>query len=122
MNSSEFRKELTKHLPGFRWTVHTTHAVPHHRYLVATGIVSSGFNRVATLSIERRLVERAKSAGAADVEYQVRIAGYGKNAPWITDAHGGTLARAVRSLQQICEYEAGKFGSAASFLKAGRTP
>lgn len=57
MNSKEFRAELEKIMPGYMWTVHRPSK--HLRFppyvLVATGIQSSGSNRLSTLEVTRRV-------------------------------------------------------------------
>lgn len=50
MKSAEFRKELLKIMPGYSWTVHKT---SNPERLTATGIQSSGFNRLSTLQVTR---------------------------------------------------------------------
>ncbi len=105
-----FRAELVKIMPGYDWTVHraTTAA-----YLDATGTQSSGFNRLSTLSVTR------KQHGDA-LLYRVASAGHGARAPWIKVNTDGTLARALRGLQDAYEYEAAKMRSCAARLEAGR--
>ena len=50
MNSSDFRAELAKIMPGYEWTVHRqskySSASQDHWPLVASGIQSSGSNRL----------------------------------------------------------------------------
>ena len=75
MDSAEFRKELIKIMPGYKWTVHRPHTLIK-RFLSATGIKTSGFNRVSTLNIIRR--EKDDYA-----EYEIKSAGFGKNASWL---------------------------------------
>lgn len=107
--SAEFRKELTGVMPGYKWTVHKT----GEGYFHATGIQSSGFNRLSTLS-----VVRLKRAGV--VFYEVKSAGYGTRAKWLHCNSDITLARALRGLQSHYEQVANKYRSHASSLQLGR--
>ncbi len=98
MKTNEFRKELIRKMPGYKWTIHQNgpfHTVPG--YFSATGIQSSGFNRLSTLMVTRRVK-------GMDIEYEVKSSGYGKSAPWLSEYTDGTLARALRGLQN--HYEA----------------
>ncbi|HHG4756127.1 TPA: hypothetical protein ACSQFI_000056 [Pseudomonas aeruginosa] len=52
MKQSQFRAELVKIMPGYNWTVHASRS--SEKLLVATGIQSSGSNRLSTLRVERR--------------------------------------------------------------------
>jgi hypothetical protein len=112
MNSAEFRKELEKVMPGYTWTIHKS-GNPEV-YLSATGIQSSGFNRLSTLMIERR--EKPLEIAV----YEVKSAGFGKKAKWLARAEGETLARALRSLQSHCEGVAQTYGSHARYLQEAR--
>lgn len=110
MNANEFRKELVKIMPGYDWTVHKTKV---DGYLEATGTQSSGFNRLSTLSVERR--ERDGKA-----RYTAKSAGFGLRARWLHTNEDGTLARALRGLQDHYEATANTYRSHAEYLKAGR--
>jgi len=91
MNSNGFRKELIKIMPGYKWTVHRNrYAASNH--LSATGIQTSGFNRLSTLQVVRR--EK--------------------------DYTGVTLARALRGLQNHYEAMANMYSRHAWALKLGR--
>lgn len=114
MSAADFRKELTKIMPGYNWTVHTSST--QGRVLLATGTQSSGSNRLSTLQVERR----DNYAVGGKPRYEVKSAGYGKRAPWLHTANGETLARALRNLQDHYESMAAKYSSHASDLKAGR--
>ena len=112
MNSTKFRKELEKIMPGYKWTVH------HNRYLTAsfisaTGIQSAGSNRLST-------VEVVRTEKNSEVEYSVRSAGFGKSAPWLSENTDGTLARALRGLQDHYEAVARSYGNHAYALKGAR--
>jgi len=110
MNTSEFRKEIVKIMPGYRWTVHQQ--VVDTR-LVATGIQSSGFNRCSTIEIERK-------ENGDTVFYKARAAGYGAKSPWIAEAGDVTLARALRLLQNHCTRQASIYKGMANALEAAR--
>ncbi len=110
MNANEFRAELVKIMPGYKWTVHQTKAAG---FLSATGIQSSGFNRLSTLSVERRERDAA-------VSYEAKSAGYGLRAKWLHKNTDGTLARALRGLQDHYQAMAGTYQSHANALNAGR--
>lgn len=112
MNSAEFRKELVKIMPGYDWTVHKPLS-KDATYLKATGIQSSGFNRLSTLEVVRR-----DKNGA--IEYEVKSSGYGRNAPWLATTSDGTLARALRSLQTHYENVAANYSGHARALQSGR--
>ncbi len=118
MNTADFRKELTKIMPGYNWTVHTPDkrldAITGHELMQATGIQSSGFNRLSTLQVSRR-----EKAGI--VEYEARSAGHGTKSPWMHSNKDGTLARALRGLQQHYEMTANTYRSLAAALQKGRT-
>jgi hypothetical protein len=116
MKTAEFRKELVKIMPGYAWTVHKTpmiYALDKTGYLKATGIQTSGFNRLSTLQVERREKEGA-------ITYEVKSAGFGKRSPWLSTAKDGTLARALRSLQDHYEHMAGKYQHHAHDLRDAR--
>lgn len=110
MNANEFRKELVKIMPGYDWTVHKTKV---DGFLEATGTQSSGFNRLSTLSVDRR--ERDGKA-----RYTAKSAGFGLRARWLHTNEDGTLARALRGLQDHYEATANTCRSHAEYLKAGR--
>ncbi len=54
--TTDFRKELLAIMPGYKWTVHKTIS---GQKLEATGIQTSGFNRLSTLSVTRVLGDSA---------------------------------------------------------------
>ena len=105
--ADDFRKELKKLLPGYKWTVHNG---DRRDRLEATGTISSGFNRTSTMEVMRR----------EDGWYDVRSAGYGKRAPWLGSVDGKTLARAVRSLQDYYERMEREYGSHARAIEGAR--
>jgi hypothetical protein len=111
MNSNDFRKDLQKEMPGYKWTVRRPRS---DWFLMALGIQTSGYNRMSTLLVERR----ALSGDAA--EYTVRYSGFGAKAPWIGQATEVTLVRALRELQQRFEWERNKYHAAAVTLADAR--
>ncbi|MDF5944550.1 hypothetical protein P4198_25090 [Pseudomonas aeruginosa] len=114
MKQSQFRAELVKIMPGYNWTVHASRS--SEKLLVATGIQSSGSNRLSTLRVERR----DDYAGSGKPRYEVSSAGYGTRSPWLHTAQDKTLARALRSLQEHYEGNARKYSIHASDLQRGR--
>ena len=114
MNSTEFRKQLIKIMPGYTWTIHRNSYIPTtYSYLEATGIQSSGFNRLSTLYVIRRETDNV-------VEYEVKSAGYGRASPWLSTSRDPSLARALRGLQDHYEQKATMYSGHASALKFGR--
>ncbi len=111
MKRSEFRAELLKLMPGYSWTVHK--GKDSDAVFIATGIQSSGSNRLSTLRVERREDDRG-------ISYQARSAGYGTRSPWLHTASDGSLARALRALQEHYESNARKYSAHASDLQVGR--
>ena len=112
MKTAEFRKELTKIMPGYKWTIQRT-STPEQ--MTAEGIQSSGFNRLSTLQVVR--TEKADR-----VRYTVRSAPYGTKSPWASEASDITLARALRELQKHYESEAANYLQLAERLAIGRKP
>jgi len=121
MNSKAFRAELVKIMPGYNWTVHKPRksysGVPSEtKRLEASGIMSSGSNRLSTLCVIR--VERE----AKNPYYEVKSSGFGVRAPWLHTHRDGTLARALRGLQDHYEYMANKYRGHAASLEYARKP
>lgn len=110
MKSAEFRKELLKIMPGYNWTVHKT---SNPERLTATGIQSSGFNRLSTLQVTRG--ERGGSRW-----YSVRSAPHGTKSPWAAEIGNVTLARALRDLQTHYQRQAANYRALAERLETGR--
>lgn len=108
MNTEDFRKELVKIMPGYEWTVHRPFT-DLAGYFSATGIQSSGFNRLSTLQVVRREPK-------GSVEYEVKSSGFGKKSPWLSDATESTLLKALRSLQNHYEHMASLYASHARAL------
>lgn len=113
MNTTGFRKELLKIMPGYSWTVHRPSKIDCNAYMIATGIISSGFNRLSTLEVTRR--EKDDS-----VEYEVKTSGYGTKSPWLSSATGLTLAQALRNLQTYYKRMAQKYKSHEMHLQNAR--
>lgn len=112
---NDFRRDLEKIMPGYQWTVHRS-STPE-TYLEATGIQSSGFNRLSTLHITRKVLSRTR-----DVPwYEVKSAGFGKRAPWLHTTGDVTLAKALRCLQQHYESMANTYRGHAAYLQSART-
>ena len=111
MKASDFRKELVKLMPGYDWTVHKVR--PGDVAICATGTKSSGFNRLSTLSISR--IEKD-----GVVTYEAKSAGFGTRARWMHTHTDGTLARALRGLQNHYEVMANTYRGLASALQSGR--
>jgi len=111
MKTSEFRAELVKLMPGYTWTVHRS---TNDSVLVATGIQSSGFNRLSTLQVKRIAV------GAMSPDYEAKSAGHGTRAKWLHSHTDRTLARALRGLQDHYEAVSNTYRSHAAALKKGR--
>lgn len=110
-SGQKFRDELMKIMPGYSWTVHR-HSKSAVR-ITATGIQSSGFNRLSTLQVVRIDI-------AGKVSYTVKSAGFGTRAKWLAENTDGTLARALRGLQQNYEAVANTYRSHAARLQEGR--
>lgn len=111
MNSADFRKELVKIMPGYNWTVHRT---SNPQRITATGIQSSGFNRLSTLEVTR--IE----GDSRGLSYEVRSAPHGTKSPWAHTNRDRTLARALRGLQDHYEATANTYRSLAARLQEGR--
>ena len=110
MNSNKFRKELIKIMPGYKWTVHRDR---QNGQLSATGIKSSGFNRLSTLEVTRRDRDVV-------VVYFVRSSGFGTRAPWLGEYKSTTLAQALRGLQDHYEAMWQTYSGHAGALRVGR--
>ena len=110
MKTEDFRKELLKKMPGYKWTVHNSLIESR---LNATGIQSSGFNRTSTLDVVRK--ERD-----GKVSYNVKSAGFGKKAKWLSESTGDTLSQALRNLQNHYEDIASEYRIHAEALAQGR--
>lgn len=105
--SKAFRADLMKIMPGYKWTVHKSN---NPAWIRATGIMSSGFNRLSTLEIIR------EGSGW----YRAASAGFGAKAVFGKSFGGKTIARALRDLQGHYESEADRYRSLAARLELGR--
>jgi hypothetical protein len=116
-SASAFRDELQKLMPGYSWTVHKQpkyRDIPQDTLpLKATGIQSSGSNRLSTLEVTRR-------PEGARVTYEAKSAGYGTRARWLHENKDGTLARALRGLQEHYRATAATYRSHEQALQQGR--
>ena len=121
MSSKEFRAELVKIMPGYSWTVHQDRTGKWLReqfpatplVLTATGTKSSGSNRLSTLEVSRR-------EDNGQVTYTAKSSGYGTRARWLHEHKAGTLARALRGLQDHYEAMASTYATHAADLKHAR--
>ena len=119
MNRTDFRKELVKIMPGYKWTVRNPSRFDTKEkkdlYMEATGIQSAGFNRLSTLWVSRR-----EKNGA--VGYEAKIFGYGLRNSAISSCTWGakTLARCLRDLQNTCELMKRTYGGAEFHLESAR--
>jgi hypothetical protein len=109
--ADDFRAELVKIMPGYQWTVHR--AYKGQTALLATGIQSSGFNRLSTLCAKRSIVRDAPW-------YSVKSAGFGCRAKFLHENGDVTLARALRGLQDHYESMANTYRGHALCLKNAR--
>ena len=111
--ATDFRAELVKIMPGYSWTVHKA---SNAQRLTATGIQSSGFNRLSTVQVV--WVEHDKAWGGP--VYEVKSAPHGTKSPWAHTVTDRTLARAFRGLQDHYEHTANTYRSLAARLQEGR--
>jgi len=93
--ANDFRKELLKVMPGYKWTVHREFNMGSV-YMAATGIQTSGYNRLSTLEVVRRETDEPTN-------YTVKSSGYGTKASWLGEYTDSTLERALRGLQNYYE-------------------
>lgn len=100
-------------MPGYAWTVHKP-LFKDMTYLEATGIQSSGFNRLSTLKVKRW--EKPHNTA----EYEVMYAGSGTKTPWLSSSKNSTLAQALRRLQEYFEAMARTYTCAAKGLQNAR--
>lgn len=110
LKPADFRKELVKLMPGYDWTTHKSTAP--EIMIEATGIKSSGFNRLSTLHVVKR------KSPEGETNYRVRSSGFGKKAPWLHSATDRTLARALRRLQSHYEEQAALYSGHACALQS----
>jgi hypothetical protein len=113
MDASAFRKELVKIMPGYTWTVHKSSAPETCQ--TATGIQSSGSNRLSTVFVTWR------DHPTTIPWYEVKSSGFGTKSPWLAERGGKTLAQAFRSLQNYYENMARTYAGHARDLQGART-
>jgi len=115
MKSTDFRKELHKIMPGYKWTISRDEFILQNRHsrFEATGIQSAGFSRISTLKVIYTELEYGE-------EYEVKSSGFGKNSGWLHSCKNGTLKRALRDLQNHYDTWARAYKSHAEALQAGR--
>ncbi len=113
MDASAFRKSLGNIMPGYDWTVHR--AWKGATSLTATGIQSSGFNRLSTLEV-------SYTRRAGQDWYTARSSGFGRRAPWLAENGDVTLARALRGLQDHYRSKAALYGGQERALQNARAP
>ena len=111
MNTNQFRNELIKVMPGYKWTVHRQ--TFSFNFLKATGIKSKGFNRISTLQVTR-------SDTNDDIVYKAKSAGFSKNAKWMAEHSGSTLKQALRNLQSHYEHMAQLYRKLENDLQSAR--
>lgn len=106
---SSFRDDLKNVLPGYNWTVHKPHMVTET--LVATGIQSSGFNRLSTIEVQ---------SNKEGNWFKAKISGFGTKSPWTCECLGKTLKQVIRNLQEYLEHQERFYGSLAESVKNAR--
>ena len=115
MSRTKFRQELKKIMPFYKWTVHRAEPFDEEKtFMEATGIVSSGMNRISTLYIRRDKEKKEERA------YTAKSAGFGLKTPWLSEYTAATLAQALRGLQVHYEYMAQEYRAHAESLQSGR--
>lgn len=118
MKTADFRAELKKIMPGYKWTVHRDGPYIYNvknkvQALTATGIQTSGCNRISTLNVTRTEKDD-------QIMYKVKSAGFGKRSPWLRSSIDTTLAKALRALQKEYEWAASNYAAHARDLESGR--
>lgn len=116
MTPKDFREELKKVMPGYKWTVHNNNLYLNDETsgaFCATGIKSSGSNRTSTIQAIYRW-----DIGTS--EYEVKSAGYGTKSPWVWEVTAQTLKKALRVLQTYYERQSALYGGCAADLQNGR--
>ena len=113
LDRNTFREKLMAIMPGYEWTVHRALS-KSQKSLIATGIQSSGFNRLSTVEV---------SCSQEDPDrpwFTVKSAGYGRRALWLHKNGDITLARAFRGLQDYYLQQASVYEAHAQSLAKGR--
>lgn len=94
------KAECEKLLPKYKWRARRTTSPT---FMSAEGTISSGFNRLSTLDVDRRPLFSLPNEGLAKAVYCVTIHGYGKGSPQLAIAHAATLKGAISSLRKALE-------------------
>lgn len=110
ITTGKFRQELKKKMPGYKWTIHRQIA---DFFIDATGVQTSGKNRISTLEVTVK--ERN-----GDIEYCSKSYGYGLNSEWLGSCNGNTLSKSLRKLQDNYETLRDSYASHADALRNGR--
>uniref|UniRef100_A0A6M3KXF0 Uncharacterized protein n=1 Tax=viral metagenome TaxID=1070528 RepID=A0A6M3KXF0_9ZZZZ len=118
IETKQFRKELIKIMPGYKWTVHrpTVYGLDLDKKptcLTATGIQVAGLNRMST-------VEVTAQEKNGRVVYNSKSSGFGRNAPWLSSHEGTTLAQSFRRLQEHYEIKGNNYLRHAADLEGAR--
>ena len=116
ITTTQFRKDLKKIMPGYKWTVHWPEKPT---CLVATGIQTAGLNRISTLQVTVREKKIGKLKEGM-IEYDCRSSGFGKMAPWLSSCSERTLAKSLRCLQEDYEIRGENYLKHASDLQGAR--
>lgn len=98
---ADFRAELKKLLPGYKWTVTKS---TYNSTKFATGTLSAGFNRLSTLDALRGV---STINGCA--WYEIDARGYGTRSEKTARGVGNSLAQAVRMMQDELWTKARKY-------------
>ena len=110
--TTDFRAELKKWMPGFKWTVHKQRLGKD--CFEATGTQSAGFNRTGTMFVERH------PSYTMGIRYEAKVAGYGKKSKWISTFSGQTLRQVLRGIQSNCEWHARDYRGVANMIQNAR--
>lgn len=109
MSREVFRAQLQKIMPGLKWVVRLR--LPLH----ATGSISSGSNRLCSVTVERDTRDDYRLFRAA------MWLGMPKAGPkYVDNAHGLTVTQALRSLQDTLERQERFYGTGARRLECAR--
>ena len=119
ITTTQFRKDLKKIMPGYKWTVHRSLGESKPICLAAPGIQTAGVNRISTLQV----IVREKQIGRLKevmLEYDSRSSGFGKRAPWLSSCIERTLAKSLRGLQEDYEIRGENYLRHAADLQMAR--
>lgn len=107
--TSSLRDDLLKLMPGFKWTAHRDDS-GDGSWIEATGIQTSGFNRICTVRVAVRDLNW----------FEAKIAGFGARAKFVKTGCGKTLSRAFLLLQDGLKWEADMYSGLFSKLDSAR--